>query len=87
MVIYKAKEGYEDFFELAKAKKEAFEADLEKAKTEAIARVEEEFAERKARIEKIFEEVADQEIIEDEPVVEEQSVEEQAEQQIEEMPL
>jgi len=44
MVKYEAKQGYEDFFELAKAKKEAFAVELENAKAEAVAD-EEEFAE------------------------------------------
>lgn len=74
-IIYKAKVGYEDFFELANAKREAFEAELEEAKAKAVAEVEAEFAERKAGIDKIFAEVSVEEEIADEPVVEEEAVE------------
>ena len=76
MVKYEAKQGYEDFFELAKAKKEAFEVELENAKAEAVAKVELEFADKKAVIDKIFadvsfeEEVADEEEFAEEPVAE-----------------
>lgn len=72
-VIYKAKVGYEDFFALANAKKEAYETELEEAKAKAVAEVEAEFAERKVGIDKIFAEVSVEEEIADEPVVEEEA--------------
>lgn len=74
-VEYKAKAGMEDFFELAIAKKETYEADLEKAKADAIAEIEKQFEERKVRIETVLNEVADKYEVEvpDEIAVEENS--------------
>ena len=58
-IEYRAKAGMEDFFELAIAKKETYESDLEKAKEDAIAEIEKKFEERKIRIEKVLNEAAD----------------------------
>lgn len=69
--IVKAQSGLEDFFELAKAKKEAFEIELENAKVEAVAKVELEFAEKKSVIDKIFADVSFEEEVADEEVVDE----------------
>lgn len=69
--IVKAQAGLEDFFELAKAKKEAFEVELENAKAEAVAKVELEFADKKAVVDKIFADVSFEEEVADEEVVDE----------------
>lgn len=78
MKILKAQAGLEDFFELANAKKEAFEVELAKAKEEAVAKVEEDFSSRAEAINNIFAQVAIEEEIPDEEVaVSEEIVEEE----------
>lgn len=49
-----AKKGLEDVFDLVVAKREAYETDLENAKLEALAKVEEEFSARKDDIDNLF---------------------------------
>lgn len=68
-----AKKGFEDLFAVVVAKKEQFEIDLEKAKADAIAKVEEEFFTRKDIIDETFSRVSDlvQVEIPDEEVAEE----------------
>lgn len=63
--IVKAKEGWEDVFELISRKKETFEAEFEQAKAVAIAEVEQRFASKRAEIENFFEQASEVEEIEE----------------------
>ena len=49
-----AKESYEEIFELIKAKRENFDKELEEAKVNALAKVEQEFEEKRLEIENIY---------------------------------
>lgn len=53
-----AKKGLEDFFDLVVARKEEFETNLENAKAEAIAKVEQDFSELKNELDELFAKVA-----------------------------
>ena len=53
-----AKKGLEDFFDLVVARKEEFEINLENAKAEAIAKVEQDFSELKNELDELFAKVA-----------------------------
>lgn len=78
-----AKESYEEIFELIKAKRENFDKELEEAKVNALAKVEQEFEEKRLEIENIYlatskeiqVEVPDEESSTDESVENEEVVE------------
>lgn len=56
---YVAKKGFEDFYELAVAKKEQFDSELTLAKEKAIAEVENAFASKKVAIDEILNKVSE----------------------------
>jgi hypothetical protein len=68
---FKAKLGMEKYFDLVNADKENFETERELAKAEAVKKVDEDFAERKNKLDNLFNQVADAYEVEVEEVVEE----------------
>lgn len=49
-----AKDGWEEIFNLVDAKRQNFDKELEEAKAEALAKVEQEFEEKRLEIEKFY---------------------------------